>query len=556
MSLTIDDPEGRCASAVAGITDETACPITVSPDELTFTSVNYGTAQPVTVTSRYDNDDQDEEDIVITIAATEGMTAEAVTKEIKVEEPEVDPDKQINNLPDGAIVVSPSGAINLDEGGIGADIEVSIDTQPTSTVTVSILSSDSHVAVFPTSLTFDAYGWNKDTDKQKVTLSTRQDANDVDDEVTITFVATGGIDAMPFEKKVNVKDTVSGSELIVYPNGALHIGEGGTGVLSVKLGSQPAADTTVSLSNANDDITLHEVDDERFQSTLSSLAFTPSNWNDPQTFIVRAKADADAENDRDTIVIAADGFSDRRIDVLVTDGNDDLPVRAYALAIPPDSAQDNSTVRVHCKEDTPCQVMLDCNAQNDGSSFEGWIPRIIPAHGGMTLSTADIKRYTGASWSGKGRLGCALRSEQRISAQVWTRSGDGVLVNNSAALRSVPEGSGYRVDIESISSPDTREESNLRIRCLAPDAQDCVEMRLSCYSDDGTMHHDGSINVDRLAVRHLQSEELAGMIGHRWLGMGLACEIYSDHPFTVQVLTRTGGGGALVNNSAIGRRDR
>ncbi|MBF2760444.1 MAG: hypothetical protein ISN28_09275, partial [Ectothiorhodospiraceae bacterium AqS1] len=57
---------------------------------------------------------------------------------------------------------------------------------------------------------------------------------------------------------------------------------------------------------------------------------------------------------------------------------------------------------------------------------------------------------------------------------------------------------------------------------------------------------------DRLTVKHLQTSELASLIDHRWQGMGLSCELHSDHHFTVQVMTRTGGGGALVNNSATG----
>ncbi len=48
------------------------------------------------------------------------------------------------------------------------------------------------------------------------------------------------------------------------------------------------------------------------------------------------------------------------------------------------------------------------------------------------LDAEDIVRHTGVSWAGKGRLGCALRSEHTIGTQVWTYSGDGVLVNNSA----------------------------------------------------------------------------------------------------------------------------
>ncbi|MBF2760834.1 MAG: hypothetical protein ISN28_11305 [Ectothiorhodospiraceae bacterium AqS1] len=58
--------------------------------------------------------------------------------------------------------------------------------------------------------------------------------------------------------------------------------------------------------------------------------------------------------------------------------------------------------------------------------------------------------------------------------------------------------------------------------------------------------------IERLTTRHIQSEELASNILYRWEGMGLGCEVSSKGRFTVQVLTRTGGGGALVNNSATG----
>uniref|UniRef100_UPI0018CC74B7 hypothetical protein n=1 Tax=Thioalkalivibrio sp. HK1 TaxID=1469245 RepID=UPI0018CC74B7 len=137
---------------------------------------------------------------------------------------------------------------------------------------------------------------------------------------------------------------------------------------------------------------------------------------------------------------------------------------------------------------------------------------------------------------------------------VWTRSGDGVLVNNSAVLESVLDAShGYRrVDIESIPGPDGDEQTNLRIRCLAPEGQHCTRTAFTCYTDDGMLHEGALGRLDRLTVRHLQTSELASLIDHRWEEMGLSCELHSDQPFTVQVMTRTGGGGALVNNSATG----
>ncbi|WP_025770785.1 hypothetical protein [Thioalkalivibrio sp. HK1] len=82
------------------------------------------------------------------------------------------------------------------------------------------------------------------------------------------------------------------------------------------------------------------------------------------------------------------------------------------------------------RQNIPCTVYFDCGAQKDPSSKARSPMR--PARGTKMLDAEDIVRHTGVSWAGKGRLGCALRSEHTIGTQVWTYSGDGVLVNNSA----------------------------------------------------------------------------------------------------------------------------
>ncbi|MBF2761236.1 MAG: hypothetical protein ISN28_13410, partial [Ectothiorhodospiraceae bacterium AqS1] len=115
-------------------------------------------------------------------------------------------------------------------------------------------------------------------------------------------------------------------------------------------------------------------------------------------------------------------------------------------------------------------------------------------------------------------------------------------------------GDTHRADIESIPSPDEFDESNIRIRCISAlgSGGHCLGTYFLCYTDDGKRYEWDLGRIDRLATRHLQSEELAEAIDHRWPGLGLSCEIHSKGEFTVQVLTRTGGGGALVNNSASG----
>nr|MBF2760920.1 hypothetical protein [Ectothiorhodospiraceae bacterium AqS1] len=68
----------------------------------------------------------------------------------------------------------------------------------------------------------------------------------------------------------------------------------------------------------------------------------------------------------------------------------------------------------------------------------------------------------------------------------------------------------------------------------------------------GTLYSGRLGFVGRNHTRHLQTEELSRIIGYRWKGAGMTCEVSADNPFSVQILTRTGGGGALVNNSAGG----
>ncbi len=528
----------------------------VSPKELTFTSSNYSTAQTVTVQSNYDDDAMDDEDISIIVSAKSGMTAPDVIKKVTLEEPD--------SAPKGNMVVTPTGAIAIDEGQ-SKSIEVALDKQPSAAVSVALSLVDSddrnEITFSPASLVFGVANW---MEKQTVLVVSEPDDDDESEsDIEIEFEAVGGLDAEAVKKAVNITDRISGGSIVVNPAETLTITEGGSGVLTVNLGSLPSADVNVSLSKVADEITLSE----------SSLTFTPSNWSEEQVVTVGSSRDTDTEDEAHTIVIKVtkivevmedgvvvgervvddESFPERRIEVRVRDVTEYLPVKAQALALPPATVQDSSTLRVHCKQDSPCFVMLDCTAQDDGSLFEGWISDAIPAHGARTLTAADIERYTGASWSGKGRLGCALRSEQNIGAQVWTRSGDGVLVNNSAAIHSAREGTGYRVDIESIPEPGGAEESNLRIRCLAPEGEHCSSIGIACFDDEGTMYDGGVISIRRLTVHHLQSEALAQLIGHRWTGMGLSCEIVSENPLTVQVLTRTGGGGALVNNSATGR---
>ena len=512
--------------------------ITFSRGSLVFTESSWYVPQVVYVSAAADSDlDGDIE--TITLTATGGIDAQAVTKRIVIDD---------DDIP-GAFSLSPPGIFNVVEGG-RATLGVALAVKPSvARIEVALSKTNEGIALSRTSLVFTDTNWDR---TQDVVVSASEDDDHYNGVDTVTLVATGGgnYDGTSADLPVAILDTIGG---FVLPAETLVLRESGSPItFSVRLDSPPVNTTSVvvTLTGSRSAIDIEP----------DLLVFAASEWNTEKSVEIRPVSDSNRSDERVSVTLTAAGGNytnvQSKVSVHVVDdtGSEQAPlppVKSQALAIPPSTVQDAVAIRIHCLWSEPCDVVLDCTAQDDGSHFQATLPDPIPAWGTLTLTAKDIEDHTGGSWAGKGRLGCGLRSPGNISSQVWTSSGDGVLVNNSAFIRSYPEGDGYRADIESIPSPDGVDESNLRIRCSSTEG-DCLDTRFSCYDDKGAKYEGVLGGVDYLTVRHLQSEALAALIGYRWKGLGLVCEVRSSASFTVQVLTRTGGGGALVNNSATG----
>ncbi len=516
--------------------------ITLSPSSLTFSTSNFATEQEVSVSADEDADTTNDSD-TITLSASGGITAPNVTKAVTVT------DNDGSSTPSGTIQVTPSRTLTIAEGSSGS-FDVSLSAAPNANVRVSLTKTNSDITLSPSSLTFTTSNYGTG---QRVTVNAAEDADTTNDADTITLTASGGISAPQVRKSVSVRDNDSprppptnpyDGTLVFLPAGNITIDEEDRQTVSVKLSKRPTDTVSVLISKTSNTFGIG--------FSREGMVFTPTNWDRYQSIDIIAHKDSDKSDDSHFVSFE---FAGKRIlrSVVVRD-NDKESLRSQALALPPPTSGDSATLRIRCLQDSPCAVALDCSAQADGEVFQGRLPEPIPAWGTASLSVQDIQAYTGGkSWSGKGRLGCALRSSATIGSQVWTRSGNGVLVNNSAMIRSVAEGGVHRADIESIPSPDSSDESNIRIRCNSQEG-DCFETSFVCYTDDGSRYEWSLGRIERLNTRHLQSEELARGIGYRWDGLGLTCEVRSSRHFTAQVLTRTGGGGALVNNSATGVR--
>ncbi|WP_025772494.1 beta strand repeat-containing protein [Thioalkalivibrio sp. HK1] len=575
------------------------------PNPMVFTSSNWD--EPITVTVAVNPDDDaidDDVEIILKSSGGEdqGSNSYAID-DTKVQMTVIDVDKP-------GLVLS-QRRLEIEEG-LDANFTVQLLTRPSGNVTVTLsqpTNPDVTIDVdIPTpgsqyQLTFEPDQWDTPL---PVNISTVSDLDADDESEVISMMASGGgydlVEVrgrmVPVEARVSVmvKDKNQPGSLVSTfgvgssdSSGSMTLTEGDVVNFDVVLNVQPTENVSVNLTSDNPDVvfdpdrivfTPSPADTGSTSSAMSdptphlpsasATASTTSMWNAPVTIQVSVMDDDDSFLETARIIIMASGGNYvntriiRHLNIKDDDRVDPGPglarpgdpltweAKSYAFAIPPMTNGDQATVRLQCKEPSEsCDAFFDCTAQNDSRTYRGLWSRSIPARGADTATLSDIAEIVNDSFERQGRLACIIRSEQNLVTQVWTRSGDGVLVNNSQLIHS---DSNHEADIGTIPSPRTGDRSNIRIRCNKGGVKECTGTRLECAEDDGTVHVADIGAILRGIVRHVQTEELQDLLEHRWEGLGLSCTVLSDQAFTVQILTRTGGGGALVNNSAVSAR--
>ncbi len=533
---------------------------TITPgnqDTLVFTNKNWNTFQLVTVFAATDDDDKNEKTSISLIAAGGDYTGVDGMVEVSV----IDNTETVPGF-----VLSPRD-LSLAEG-TSHPLMVSLTTRPSTDVTVEFprpsntdvtVDTDTSASGKQNALLFTSLNWGV---AQAVIVSAAQDSDADDEQADLSLVASGGdYRGITDRIAVSVTDKDSPPGFVLSPSERLTVSEGDSSTFTVRLATRPSEGVTLTMTQpSNSDVRVDtDTDREGYQNQIS---FTRSDWDRVQAVSVAAAADEDDIDDNASLSIYAAGAQEysnltETLAIVAIEADPSLswPVKSVIPAIPPLSAQDTAALRIRCKEHSQdCDIFFDCTAQ-DGTIYRGRMNSPIAAMNTKTLSIEELADLVEGDWSGKGRLFCPLRSQQDISGQIWTRSGDAVLVNNSEILRSAEvvnaRGRTYhQADIESIPSPGDFNLSNIRIRCEG--RNDCTGVTFECYEDDGGLYSGILGFIGRKHTRHLQTQELSSMIGHHWHEMGLSCEVRSDNPFSVQILTRTGGGRALVNNSASG----
>jgi large repetitive protein len=251
---------------------------TVSPTSLTFTSLNWNTAQTVTVSGV--NDDVDDGDIGYDIVLAAATSTDATYNGQDAA------DIPVVNIDDdtAGFTMSPISG-NTSETGVLATFMIKLTSQPTADVTIGLSSSNtSEGTVSPASLTFTALNWNI---ARTVTVSGAND--DVDDgDVAYSVVTDAAASADPNYNLLNaddvslsnIDDDTAGVTVSAISGNTSEAS--GTATFTVKLNSQPLGDVSISLSSG--DLTEGTV-----APTL--LSFNGTHWNTPQLVTVTGADD-------------------------------------------------------------------------------------------------------------------------------------------------------------------------------------------------------------------------------------------------------------------------
>ena len=268
------------ANVTIGLTSSNAAEGTPSLATLVFTSSNWNLAQTVTITGA--DDFVQDGNISYSIVTAPAASADA---NYNGENPS---DVSLTNMDDdtAGISVTPISGLVTTESGGAATFNVVLTSQPTSSVTLTLVSTNvAEGTVSASSLTFTSANWNV---AQIVTVTGVDDFL-LDGNVAygvVTFAATSadpnynGLD--PSDVSLTNQDNDTAGFTVTPISGLVTTEGGGSAAFSVVLIGPPTANVTISLTSSNP---------SEGTPSVSSLTFTPLNWNVAQTVTVTGLQD-------------------------------------------------------------------------------------------------------------------------------------------------------------------------------------------------------------------------------------------------------------------------
>ena len=284
--------------------------ISYSPQTVTFTPDNWNASQTVTVYSSNSPDRrQNKGTLLIRTGHTDDTTGyyNMPWTYFNVYE----------YAPPAIRVHSKTVAINEGES---RGYAIWMNTKPTANVTVTATEGEGDADLAITApankkLTFTPGNYNY---AQYLNVAAAQDDDLTNGSRTFTLAAASddaGYDGLT--QSVTATENDDDTPSIVVSSAAATVPEGGTATYNVRLSNKPSGGVTVAISASGDtDITV----------SPASLAFTTTNWNQPQTVTLSAAQDGDDLIGASEITHTASGanFGDApTVAVSATEGEDD-----------------------------------------------------------------------------------------------------------------------------------------------------------------------------------------------------------------------------------------
>ena len=266
--------------------------------DLTFTAMNWSTAQTVTVAAADDSVAEGSETVTLTHTVKDADSA-AEYAEVTVASVTV----TVQDNDSVGVSINPTTLTVAEGDATGVSYSVELTSEPAGDVTVTVSGHSGtdltlSAAVFTDNvLTFTTATWDM---AQTVTVKAAEDDDAVTDAAVTLAHAVASTDDSAYDALEDLSVSVAITEndavgVSINPT-QLTVAEGdATGVsYSVELTSEPAGDVTVTVSgHSGTDLTLSAA-----VFTDNVLTFTTANWDMAQTVTVKAAEDDDRRDRR------------------------------------------------------------------------------------------------------------------------------------------------------------------------------------------------------------------------------------------------------------------
>ncbi len=397
-ALSIQLTSEPASNVVINVSSSDTSEGTLTPTQLTFTSVNWD--QPQVVTVQGQDDPQVDGNVSYTVVTAPAISSDAAYNGLDAE------DLTLTNLDNDepGFLIAAQEPIITSESGQTATFTVVLVSQPTAAVNVDLTSSDTgEGAVQPATLLFSMANWDV---PQTVTLSGVDD-QEVDGDVSYRVTAQTRSSDPNFDglttddlQAVNTDDDTPA--VLVSPITGLATSEAGaTATFQVVLNAPPTADVTVPI--ASSDTTEGTV-------SVHSLVFTPANWSSAQIVTVIGVDDdlSDGDVAYSVIVSAAtsadsnyDGFDPPDV-ALVNLDNDTPGIRVSPSTGTTTEAGGTATFSMVLSSRPTADVVIGLSSSD---SSEG-------------VASASQVRFTSANWNVPQTITVTGQDDHRIDGDV------------------------------------------------------------------------------------------------------------------------------------------